>query len=818
MRSRPRHPIGVSSKLLLAATIANLSGLHTTIAHAQEDNAAPRLEEVIVTAQKREESLQDVPISVATVSGEKLEKAGIENLEDLTTYLPNIHFTETGISTQVRVRGIGSDNSQGFEQSVGMYVDGIYNGRAQLFRAPMMDMQRAELLRGPQSTLFGKNSIAGALNLTTARPTDELEGRISASHEFEFEGRELNGVISGPITENFRARLAARSYEDEGYFTNTYTGEKEPVKENTTVRLSLEWEPTEDLQLFFKGEQNEFDSVGRQIEITQDIPINSGGASYGEILTALGEPELSSGENYVRQTDLQDSSSNEITNYTFIANYDFNDHTLTYVGGLLEFDYTERCDCDDTASEILDLSLAEQYEQTSHELRIASPTDTSVDWIAGIYYQEYDQTFEDVLRISPDNFLVAALSSSLSDTGLRRDFHQTSEALSFFARTTWHVNHKLHLTLGARYSEEDKTAEKALNLIYPSTNEISTDPLLGWIYLNAFQVESVQATTAFLPTDPVTVVPLVYSGHDVEGERSESAFTPLVNVEYNVSDDIMTYASYTQGFKAGGFDPRSNRVGNYAAPQGFAPASEANSSLHFEFEEEKANAYELGMKSTLADGRVELNLALFRTDYEDLQISQFDGGVGFNVGNAKETQVQGLELDGRWAITDGLTASYGFSWLDFEFKDFKNGNCYAGQPPDGIDLDGDSTIDTCDYTGKRGVYTPDYTINLSFDYRRNLFNDIDLVSFLDFQQIDSQQVHVNLDPTGEIDGYMMINARLGIETEHWSLALLGKNLTDEHVASYSGNAPLSDSTFMTNTHYSFIRKPRTIAVEASYKF
>ena len=151
-------------------------------AYAQVEVEAPRLEELIVTSQKRVESLQDVPISVATLDGSKLAEASIENLEDLTAYLPNIHFTESGFSTQVRVRGIGSDNSQGFEQSVGMYIDGIYYGRAQLFRTPMMDMERAELLRGPQSTLFGKNSVSGALNLSTAKPTDELEAKLSYSH------------------------------------------------------------------------------------------------------------------------------------------------------------------------------------------------------------------------------------------------------------------------------------------------------------------------------------------------------------------------------------------------------------------------------------------------------------------------------------------------------------------------------------------------------------------------------------------------------------------------------------------------------------
>ncbi len=787
-------------------------------AQTQNTDTGPRLEEQIVTAQKREESLQDVPISVAAVSGQKIDDAGIETLEDLTVFLPNIHFTETGFSTQVRVRGIGSDNSQGFEQSVGMYIDGIYHGRAQLFRTPMMDMERAEMLRGPQSTLFGKNSIAGALNLTTARPTEELEGKLTVSREFEHEQDEVNAVLSGPITDELRARVAYRSYEEEGYFINTFKGTDEPSAEEDAIRLSLEWTPTDALRLFLKTEKNEFETRGRPIEITLDEPLAAGGATYAQALAILGEPDIESDRDFLRQMDADESSINEINNTTFSLDYEFNDHTFTAVSGWLDFEYDELCDCDDTGTKILDLSLGETYEQFSQELRITSPDDKRVDWIAGVFYQTWDQTFFDSLPIATDNFLVSAVSAGFADTGLRRDFDQTSDSWSIFGQTTWHMSDRLHITFGARYTEEEKEASKVLALFTPSTGEMLNDPVAGWLYLNAFRAENEQATTAFLPTDPPSTLPLVWGGHNVQKSRSESAFTPLISVEYDVNEDIMTYASFTTGFKAGGFDPRSNSVGNFSAPQGLAPETEENPYLFFEFEEETAQALELGMKSTVGDGRGEVNVALYRTDYEDLQISQFDGGVGFNVGNANETVVQGIEVDGRWAITDNLIAAYGFSWLDFEYQDFKNGNCYAGQTPDGVDLDGDDVIDTCDYTGKRGVYTPDYTLNLSLDYRREIFRGIEFAGFIDAQQVDGHNVHVNLDPKGEIDAYTMLSARLALEAKHWAVALLGKNLLDEYVISYSANAPLSDSTFNTNTHYSIVRRPMTLALEGTLRF
>jgi len=292
-----------------------------------------------------------------------------------------------------------------------------------------------------------------------------------------------------------------------------------------------------------------------------------------------------------------------------------------------------------------------------------------------------------------------------------------------------------------------------------------------------------------------------------------------VNIEYDVNSDTMVYATYVEGFKAGGFDPRSNQAGTFSTPTQPANTPDPDPFRFFEFEEETATSYELGLKTRLADGRGEANVALYRMDYDDLQISQFDGTAGFNPSNAAETRVQGLEIDGRWALTDELTANYGVSWLDFEYLDFENGNCYQGQTEGGTeDIDADGTFDLCDYTGKRGVYTPDYTVNMGLNYERSLTSNMTLSSFIDVQQVDGHQVHVNLDPQGEIDTYTLVSARVALEGENWMVALLGKNLLDEYIISYSANAPLSGSTFQTNTFYSTVRRPRTFALEGQVSF
>ncbi len=733
------------------------------------------LEEVVVTAQKRAESLQDVPISVSAVGGEKLADAGIEKVADLTAYVPNLHMTETGISTQLRVRGIGSGNDQGFEQSVGQYVDGIYYGRAQLIRAPFLDLERVEVLRGPQSILFGKNSVAGALNMTTAKPTEEFEAEISGSYEPDANARELTAVVSGEITDGLMGRLAYRSYKEDGYIDNTYTDQDEPDHDEEAIRATIVWDVNDELSLTFKAERDTFDIKGRQIEIIEDE------TNYSALLSgAFGQPAFDDKLDYKRQADGNDYSENELENYTLTIDYQLGENTLTAVTGYVAYEFEDNCDCDYTPAEVFVLPLEEEYSQWSQEIRLASPGGETVDWIVGAFYQENDQEFDDAIQVTTTSILPQALAANfgnaifldLAGTEAPRHYEASSETWAVFGQATWNITDSVRLTVGGRYTDEDKEGERSIDIasiggvITPST--IAAYGALG--------VETNQGT-----------------GHDLDDDRSETAFTPLINVQWDVNEDVMAYATYTTGFKAGGYSAR------------------ANNTASFEFEEEEVTSYEVGAKTTLLDGAAELNMAYFYTEYDDLQISQFDGILGFNVGNAKSSTVQGIEIDGRWLITEGLTMSYAASYLDFEYKDFRNGNCYAGQTPDGDIVDGRQL---CDYTGKSAQYTPKKTMNLSFDYIYPLSDTIELQSTVDAQYLSEQNVDPNLDPRNDIDAYTTVNARLALNADQWSVALVGKNLTDEEIVTYAGKVPLAPA----GTEYGFIKRPRTVAIEGKYRF
>jgi outer membrane receptor protein involved in Fe transport len=806
---------------------------------------APALEEIIVTATKRPQSLQEIPLSVAAVTGDKLNETGTKDLAELTSLVPNIHFTQTGLSTQLRIRGIGSDNSPGFEQSVGVYKDGIFHGRAPLFRAPVFDMDRIEVVRGPQSTLFGKNSNAGALDLITARPTDALTGSLTASYEAEFGAAEITSVVSGPLTDTLRARVALRKADDPGYFENTFKGTDEPDQDISSGRFSFEWDANEDVLVRYAGEYNAFDVLGRPIEITQDLP-NGLGANYSAILASLGQPALDSQQDYKRQTNDPEFSNNTSKSHTLTVEWDLEGYTFTSLTGGVFYDYDENCDCDFTAASIIDLALAEDYSQYSQEMRISSPQGKKVEWLAGVFLQTYEQNFNDFLKLPSDSLIVGAVGAATAsatyeavvagaaaniaqaqnipleqaralaeqnpqvvatanataqgaaqavvadfgDSGVTRQFNQQSNLQAVFGQATWNIADNFRFILGGRYSNETKLGTKEVHTVDIVTGE--NQPINPALTANGLPSAAVIYASDTFKADTEE-----FMGHNVRQTRSEPAFTPLIIGQWDINDTNSAYLSWTTGFKAGGFDPRSNRV------------------TAFEFEEEKARAIELGYKATVFENRGEINLALFRTDYENLQVSQFDGAVGFNVGNAKDTRVQGLEIDGRVSLSRHLQANYGLSLLDFEYQNFKNGNCYFGQ--DGVDTSGDG-IEECDYSGLSGVYTPEYTINLGFDYRRDLTAKLNFAALLDSQFVAGQQVHVNLDPTGEIDAYSLVSLRLQIGGEHWHLALLGKNLLDEQVITYSANAPLSESSFGTNTFYSFVNRPRTAALEASFKF
>ncbi|MBD2858564.1 TonB-dependent receptor [Spongiibacter sp. KMU-158] len=800
---------------------------------------AAKLEEVVVTAQMREQSLQDVPVSVSAIGGEKMMEAGINRMEDLQAYVPNLTVTESGISTDIYIRGIGTGMNQGFEQSVGMYVDGIYYGRAQLARAPFLDLARVEVLRGPQNILQGKNSIAGAINIITASPDGEVDGMASFLYEPEMDEKVLDLMYSTPLTDTFGIRVAARLREYGGFMENLFDGSTGPAYDQGTFRVKTYWDATDQTSITTKLELGSFDSVGRQAEIFNDQPSTSAnpvlaGRTQAEILDRSYIPGIldldvhdSVRNNYqdFKTSSNGNSSENDTRNITINVTHNNEDgHTFTSITGLMAYEYNDLCDCDSTSAELFKFLMHEDYKQFSQEFRWLSPSGERVEFIGGLYFQYNDLLFEDKL-VQDSNQVVDLINAAdlyegggwgdidpltlaldprelagigdagnaISDIAGPRKFTSETKIASAFLQSTINIQDALRLTLGGRLTYEEKTGDRHLTITDLDGNELP----IGEV-------------------DTVAAIVFAMERHHLKGERSETQFAPLINLQWDFSPEGMMYATASQGYKAGGYDARSNATPDLELTPRNPNAVVANQTVlagTFEYGEEKATSYELGIKTGLLDGAAELNMAVFYTIYNDLQISLFDGTIGFQVGNAKEAINQGIEIDGRWQITDYFSIGGALALLDFEFTDFTNGQCRQDQVPDapnGRD---------CDYTGLSNQYVSDWSGTIMSGFVAPISDTLAIGLALDFVFTDSYNPSSNLDPRVEQDGFMKVNGKAGIGAiDHsWELSLVGKNLTDEVVMVYAADTPLAKTLFGTTSHTGFYEPPRSVALQFVYR-
>ncbi|WP_347330815.1 TonB-dependent receptor [Marinimicrobium locisalis] len=796
----------------LALAISVTTGASSAQAQAQAPQEA-QLQEIVVTSQKREQNLMDVPISVNAMAGEKIDENGITGIERMADYIPSLNMTQTGLGTTISIRGISSGVNQGFEQSAAQFVDGVHFGRAQLSRAPFLDIERVEVLRGPQSILFGKNSTAGAISITTVRPTEEFEAKVSGLYEPEHDEQDLRAVVSGPLSEQLSGRLAVLDRSIDGHFRNTTLNRDETREEDQVIRGTLLWQPNSQWDVTLKLEDGSFDQEGRNLEVINPVEISLPGrptVPYSAVLSQLtgGAYTLDTTQDFNRQSN-GDYSYNNTSNAMLEIETELGGHSLTATTGYTAYDYEELCDCDFVGVPLFNILSEEDYSQVSQEFRIASPESGPFSYLGGVFYQSSDLEFDDQVEVPADSLFPVALQSTvgpaaaqMAGTATEREFRQDSDIAAVFFQGTWNLTRDMRLVLGGRYTDEEKTASRRQyhTALDEETGAMVEQPVgapndIYNVLYGLFNVEPYEA---------------------LERTRSESGLTPSVTLQYDLNSTDMVYASYTTGFKSGGFDVRSNSHPDPSVNNAFNAADPNNPQPItgvFEFEDEEVKNYELGGKFTLAGGRAELNAALFHTDFQDLQTSQFDGAFSFNVTNAAEATIQGLELDGRWMLTDDLLLSGGFAYLDFEYDDFPTAQCYFGQAPGQTQ---------CDASGQSREFTPEFQGNLSANHTAELGRGLTLSSTLDLIYSDEYLTTPTLDPRMVQDSYVKVNARVALsgQDDRWELALIGKNLGDEEIVSYANGLPVATVlTQGTGTgYYAFYERPRSIALQGTLRF
>ena len=834
-----------SRNLCRASALVAVAAAFSGAAQAQ-DAESRSLEEIVVTAAYREQGLQDVPVSISAVTGDTIAESAIQKAEDIQFLVPNFTLTETGIGTNAFVRGIGSGINQAFEQSVGTYIDGVYFGRAQQWRAPFLDIERVEVLRGPQSILFGKNSVAGALNITTAKPTAEFESSLLLSNEFENNEMIVEGMVSGPISDRVHYRVAARSRNLDGHMTNATLNQDEPQREDWMVRGTLEFDMSDSVTATLKAEMGEFDVTGRHIEIVNEQGSPAfGGLTYAQILVgAFGaDPSVLNTVQDERRSSNGDFSNNELENLVLTIDWDLGEHDLESITAYSNFEYDEFCDCDFTGAVVFGAALQESYEQISQELRLTSPLGGTVDYIAGVYFQTSEHVYADQIVVPTDSILVPAINAQSQGSG---DFVQDTQAarvasvdndvLSAFAQFNWHINDSWTLQLGGRVTNDKRDGSRTLSIVDGDFQPLSPAQVPApLVYGNLFGITSTNLNglaqsgvpalagpaNALLygvdSTQLPTVVPCTANAPEcvgglgvlpVSGSRDKTKFSPEVKAVWDVSDDGLLYLSWSEGFKSGSYDFRANNRNFYSTME-----------ESFEFDDEEAQNIEIGGKFAVAGGAAEINFALFQTNFDNLQISIFDGILGFNVGNAASAEIFGAEFDWRWAATDYLTITGGFAITDFEFTDFENGQCYFGQTPN-VDLDGDGVPELCSYTGNSNQLVSDLQGNIAFDFRAPVGDRMEAHAVFDVFYTSKYDASATFDPALVQDDYTKLNLRLGLgsDTGSWQLALLAKNLTDEKVLSFGGDTPLAGSTFGAKSNYAFYLPGRTYTLQALLRF
>lgn len=477
--------------LLSAITAIPAFASPQTDAGATGNQSGPQmLEIVVVTAQKREQSLQEVPISIGVVSGSSIESGSIKSFSDLDESVPNLFIARSPGAETIYIRGIGSGaGSPSLDQSVVMFVDGIYAGRARQFAAPFLDVERIEVLRGPQGALVGKNTSAGAINVISKRPGTTFEGDIMTEYDFELEGPTITGVLSGPLTESFALRGAVKYQDLDGYVYNSLTDRDEPTREERVGRLTGAYDAGP-LSVTVKVEQAELEVHGNPYVMTSAIA--------GRKLDRTKESGSSLGPDF---------DDNESSNATLTIDYQFGGHTLTSITGYSEYKTRQGTDADFFERDLAYAKFGEDYDQISQELRLLSPTKRTIEYVLGIYAHDAD-----LLEKRDTGSLFAPPASTA------RDFRQKTEAYSGYTQLTWNFTDDLRASVNARYTQEKKDAHYLR---------------IGGPLALTQRTGAVQA--------------------DIRDSLDEGEFDPAVIVQWDATDTTMLYASYSQGSKSGGF-------------------------------------------------------------------------------------------------------------------------------------------------------------------------------------------------------------------------------------------------------------------------
>jgi iron complex outermembrane receptor protein len=729
-----------------------------TAATAQDEGADASLEEITVTARRREESLQDVPIAVSAFSGAKLEELGAVDVTSLTHQAPNIQLEvsrATNTTLTAYIRGIGQqDPVAGWEGGVGIYLDDVYLARPQGTVFDIYDVERIEVLRGPQGTLYGRNTIGGAVRYVTKRLPEETElsvrGAIGSYNQFDT-------VIRGsaPVTDTFRIGGTFARFAHDGWGDYLVTGEENADKDIFAGRVSMEWEPSEDLFVRLFADYTLDKSTSRQGH--RLLPGPAGEPVLDDVWdTRAGISQLPASTGGLKPETTQGGVALQVE-------WDINDTMQFKSITASRSDRSESwIDFDNLPTDYFDAPVVYDNSQFSQEFQLNYTSDRLAG-IVGLYYLDANAF---------DAFDVVIFSSLTSFT---LGDYDTSAWAAFFD-FSYALNDQWNLSVGGRYTEDERTAR------------VVRETFLGL------------GSPYFGNDGAISITPPAEGVPEFNGNRTDSEFTPRISLSYAPSDEHNLYLAYSEGFKGGGFDPR----GAYNIPEvreGFAP--------------ESVESLELGAKSVWAGGDITTNIALFTMDYTDVQIpgsvlldtdgdGEVDGFAG-RVTNAGGADVKGLEIEAVARLSDQFTASLALGLIDAEYTEWLEATT---DPDTGEPI----FVDISDQ--REFQNTPELTASLNLRYEFPSDNGAFAIIGGASYRAETYQFEIP-NPLTNQDAFTLFD--LGItwasDDGKYQAGLHGRNLTDEEYIAAAYDFPTVVSSVI-----GFYGPPRTITLSGTVNF
>lgn len=777
-----------------APSDAELEVIKVSEAAEQSDNAfdthaPPRrvtLEEIVVTAQKREENVRDVPIAISVMSGDDLKEAAISRFDDMARLIPNVSFNSDFNSLYMRGIGTAELNILS-EQAVSYVLDGVYVARLDYLKPGFMDVERIEVLKGPQGTLYGRNATAGVMSITYGEPTREWEGDLSISGG-ERNSRKAEGVLSGPLTEDLSFRASGSFFREDGHTLNRADDDTLGDKVSEQLRLKLNYEFSDGT--YASLAYHHFDYF---VGVWGGNEAFAYPAALKPAIVVL-DPTFETELNREGSSNLQNNSTGRGRIVPLQITVERWDHTFTSITAYSELNDHQGGDIDGSAADLGQIHASTESNAVSQEFRLVSPPG-ALEYVGGLFLYKSDFVTQLDIPLVPNPGVntvsgVPALGSllqilnpvlgavadpalALAGLGDHADnLHGYArvrvESLGLFGQATWHITDSLALLAGLRYSRDSRHGEAE------QTNE---GPLPIW------QV-------------------LTLGGFAVNKHAVDEDLSPKVSLTWEPHEAVTIYGTYAKGFRAGSYN-----IAALGGPQ------------DFEFKPEYSTTYEAGIKSELFGGLIRFNIGGFQTTYEDYQLATFNG-FGYDIANAEEVESKGIESDLTALLFPGviLTAAVGYS--DGKFIKYDTAGCptvfyleEGGIPPQGIAALPPEL--KCDLSGQPLFRAPKWTGNVGLNFEIPIVDSLSLfagasASYKGFEYMDS-----DLDPLDSQDSYWLYNALAGLKHPdgRWSIVVHGKNLGDRLVKTFSGDIPIQ-----AGAHWALTNSPRAFVVTAQYRF